>query len=53
MTYETDTQKIIQKEISKNLKRTYGTLASEDVPDRFLNLLEDLKEQDEKLTKDS
>ena len=36
----------ITKQIDENLRRVYEQDTSEDVPDRFLSLLERLREQD-------
>ncbi len=36
-----------EREIDQNLRRVYQRLLDEEVPDRFLDLLERLKDQDE------
>lgn len=38
--------------IDDNLKRVYQDMISEDVPDRFLNLLDQLKAQDSAVASD-
>lgn len=36
----------LEKQIDENLRRTYEQDVSEEVPDRFLELLQKLREQD-------
>ena len=36
----------IQKQIDENLKRVYDQDATQDIPDKFLQLLEKLREQE-------
>jgi hypothetical protein len=37
---------IIEKQIDENLRRVYQQAAAEEVPDKLLRLLQQLKEQD-------
>lgn len=47
MTDENDKVKL-RAEIDANLKRVYATLKDEEVPDRFRQLLEELRRKEEK-----
>ena len=38
----------LERQIEENLKKVYQKTVEEDVPDRFADLLRQLKEQDEK-----
>ena len=39
---------VVMRQIDENLRRVYQEAASEEIPDRFQQLLERLKEQDRK-----
>lgn len=45
---EESRRKAIEGQIDENLKRVYTEITEEEVPDRFLKLLEQLKQQEQK-----
>lgn len=46
------TRKVQKDEIDANLKRVYQAVVDEEVPERFLDLLAKLKDQDEQPDRD-
>lgn len=43
---DSDNKKEIEKQIDENLRRVYEQDSSDQVPDRFLDLLQKLREQE-------
>lgn len=43
---ENDREDVIQRQIDENLRRVYEQDSKEEIPDRFLELLQKLREQE-------
>ena len=44
---QNDKKRTAEEQIDENLKRVYGSIVDEQLPERFTTLLAQLKEQDE------